>query len=104
MQVLFPHIGLPIAVFPKIMGLFPPNHPILIGFSIINIINHPFRGFHTPYFWFNTHGVSSSEPATPHHRLQVRHHCEIRGRGHGGIRFIGRGVKGWMNPTLFTGL
>ena len=34
-------------MFPKIM--VPPNHPILIGFSIIN---HPFRG--TPIFG-NTH-------------------------------------------------
>ena len=32
-------------VFPKI-GV-PPNHPYLIGFSIIN---HPFWGF-SPYFW-----------------------------------------------------
>ncbi len=33
-------------VFPKIGVVFPPNHPILIGFSIIN---HPFWGY--PYFW-----------------------------------------------------
>ena len=36
------HVGLPqgsIWVFPKIM--VPPNHPILIGFSLIN---HPFWG------------------------------------------------------------
>ena len=32
-------------VFPKIM--VPPNHPILIGFFIIN---HPFWGF-SPYLW-----------------------------------------------------
>ena len=34
-------------VEPKI-GVGPPNHPFLIGFSIVN---HPFRGY--PYFWFN---------------------------------------------------
>ena len=34
-------------VFPKQIGVGPPNHPILIGFSIIN---HPFWGF-SPYFW-----------------------------------------------------
>ena len=39
-------------VEPKIGVVFTPtNHPILIGFSIIN---HPFWGF-SPYFWFNTH-------------------------------------------------
>ena len=37
-------------VFPKIM--VPPNHPCLIGFSIIN---HPFWGVYHPYFWFNIH-------------------------------------------------
>ena len=39
-------------VFPKIM--VPPNHPFLIGYSIIN---HPFWG--TPIFG-NTHMVASS--------------------------------------------
>ena len=43
-------VRIPIWVFPKI-GI-PPNHPFLIGFSIIN---HPFWG--TPIFG-NTHMVS----------------------------------------------
>ena len=42
-----------ILVFPKI-GLGPPNHPILIGFSLIN---HPFWG--TPIFG-NTHFLLGS--------------------------------------------
>ena len=33
--------------------VFPPNHPILIGFSIIFTIH--FGGIKSPYFWFNTH-------------------------------------------------
>ena len=44
-------------LFPKI-GV-PPNHPILIGFSIIN---HPFWGKH-PYFWKHAYiymGVSKN--------------------------------------------
>ena len=40
-------------MFPKI-GV-PPHHPILIGFSIINFINHPYCG--TPIFG-NTHMVA----------------------------------------------
>ena len=36
-----------VGVEPKIEGIYPPNHPILIGFSIIH---HPFWGF-SPYFW-----------------------------------------------------
>ena len=38
-------------VFPKI-GVHTPKSSILIGFSIIN---HPFWGVKSPYFWFNTH-------------------------------------------------
>ena len=45
-------------VFPKIM--VPPNHPILIG---ISIINHPFWGFY-PYFWSSTHMVASSSSSS----------------------------------------
>ena len=33
-------------------GTVPPNHPILIGFSIIFTIHF---GGKPPYFWFNTH-------------------------------------------------
>ena len=40
-------------MFPKIM--VPPNHPILIGFSIIN---HPFFGY--PYFWKHPNVKKSS--------------------------------------------
>ena len=59
-------------MFPKI-GVFPPNHPILIGFSIIN---HPFWGI--PIFG-NTHMETenfhpwkfgqTSEPK--HHKLMM---------------------------------
>ena len=38
-------------MFPKFMGENPPNHPILIGFSIIH---HPFWGVNTLIFG-NTH-------------------------------------------------
>ena len=34
-------------MFPKIVG-FPPNHPFLIGFSIIFTIHF---GVFSPYFW-----------------------------------------------------
>ena len=41
-------------MFPKMVGKIPPNHPILIGFSIIN---DPFWGIpnflETPIFQFH---------------------------------------------------
>ena len=40
-------------MFPKI-GVGPPNHPFLIGFSIVN---HPFWVF-SIYFWKHLFGVS----------------------------------------------
>ena len=39
----------------KNRGLYPPNHPILIGFSFPLFINHPFWGVNpTPIFGWNT--------------------------------------------------
>ena len=43
----------------KKIGVFsPPNHPFLIGFSIIN---HPFLGF-SPYFWKHPFLGSTTTP------------------------------------------
>ena len=58
---------LPIWVFPKIM--VPPNHPILIGFSIIN---HPFWG---TIILGNTHIVESDVPF--HFRVIFRFHVDF---------------------------
>ena len=46
-------------MFPKIGVFTPPNHPCLIGVSIIFTIH--FGGF-SPYFWFNLH-MSISFPS-----------------------------------------
>ena len=41
----------------KNMGT-PPNHPFV--HRVFHEINHPFRGFFIPLFWFNTHHVAYS--------------------------------------------
>ena len=66
-------------VFPKIM--VPPNHPILIGFFIIN---HPFWGV-SPYFWFNIHmwkyqkgqGLVMSGPSTTKEKYVEFHQLQV---------------------------
>ena len=81
-------------------GFSPQIIHLFIGFSIIFTIHF---GGNTPYFWFNTHGVSSSSLRLPSSSRQVRHHCEIRGRGHGGIRSVLSDVGwrgGWIRLSL----
>ena len=40
-------------VFPKIGVVFPPNHPFV--HRIFHYFHHPFWGYFSPYFCFNTH-------------------------------------------------
>ena len=39
-------------MFPKIVGVFTPNHPL--ENRVFHYFHHPFWG-NPPYFWFNTH-------------------------------------------------
>ncbi len=42
--------------FPKIS--VPPNHPFV--HRVFHDFHHPFWGVKSPYFWFNTHMISSN--------------------------------------------
>ena len=91
-------------VFPK-TGV-PPNHPILIGFSLIFTIH--FGGF-SPYFWFNTHmaiAIPWKNPRNPKKKQQLNREHKSRNSPGGGekvrplLDLLGRCLQGagpWWN-------
>ena len=80
-------------VFPKI-GVFPPNHPILIRFSIILTIHF---GGKSPYFWEHPHHVFFSRGGGLTKEVKSQKDCKGLT-----VFFVSSYSQGQKNPPILS--